>query len=236
MVEERAMLNDGRPGLRLTPQTIVGLLIILYGLVLTADNFGWIQAGRISFWPLVITILGATMLSRASDGSSRAVASLVLGVGLLLTGSRLFGWHLDLASLWPLVLIAIGIGIMMRAQGRSFGSGDPVSDQQISSFAFWSGTKRRVTSPLFKRADFTAVMGGIEVDLRAASPAGGEAVIDVFVVMGSVEIRVPPDWTVSNQVVAIMAGVDDKSTGEPLAKNRLVLRGFVMMGGVEVKS
>ena len=98
-----------------------------------------------------------------------------------------------------------------------------------------SGTKRRVTSPLFKRADFTVVMGGVEVDLRSASIAGGEAVIDLFVVMGPVEILVPPDWTVVNQLVAVMSGVDDKSTGEPSGKNRLVLRGFVLMGSVEVK-
>ncbi len=60
--------------------------------------------------------------------------------------------------------------------------------------------------------------------------------MDVFVVMGGVQIRVPPDWVVSNQIVAVMGGVEDKSTGTRDTRNRLVLRGFVMMGGVEVKS
>ena len=46
----------------------------------------------------------------------------------------------------------------------------------------------------------------------------------------------PPDWAVSNQMMAIMGGVEDKSTGTQGATNRLVLRGFVLMGGVEVKT
>jgi hypothetical protein len=36
-------------------------------------------------------------------------------------------------------------------------------------------------------------------------------------------------------VVAIMGGAVDKSTGTRDAKNRLILRGFVLMGGIEVK-
>ena len=65
---------------------------------------------------------------------------------------------------------------------------------------------------------------------------GQEAIIDVFVWWGGVEITVPPDWAVSNQVVAIMGGADDKSTGTQDARNRLIVRGFVVMGGVEIKT
>jgi hypothetical protein len=109
------------------------------------------------------------------------------------------------------------------------------TDQVISDFAFWSGIERRISSPLFRRADFTAVMGGIEVDLRQAGTPG-EAIIDVFIMMGGLEIKVPPDWIVSNQMIAVMGGAVDKSTGLKDAKHRLIIRGFVFMGGVEVKT
>jgi hypothetical protein len=33
-----------------------------------------------------------------------------------------------------------------------------------------------------------------------------------------------------------MGGVDDRTTGTQTSKNRLVLRGFVLMGGVNVKT
>jgi radical SAM superfamily enzyme YgiQ (UPF0313 family) len=81
------------------------------------------------------------------------------------------------------------------------------------------------------RADLTAIMGGVEVDLRGASTGGQEAVIDVFAWWGGIEITVPPDWAVSNQVVVFMGGVDDSSSGTQDARNRLVVRGFVVMGG-----
>ena len=51
---------------------------------------------------------------------------------------------------------------------------------------------------MFRRADLTAIMGGVEVDLRGAS-TGQEAVIDVFAWWGGIEITVPPDWAVSNR-------------------------------------
>ena len=91
----------------------------------------------------------------------------VLGAGVLLTGGRLFGWHVGLSILWPLFLVGMGVTLIMRAMGRDTAS--PTGDQQVSSFVFWSGTNRRITSPIFKRADFTAVMGGIEVDLRGST-------------------------------------------------------------------
>ena len=49
--------------------------------------------------------------------------------------------------------------------------------QRSSEFAVWSGVQRGVTSPAFKRADLTAVLGGIELDLRHAGTDNGEAVI-----------------------------------------------------------
>lgn len=218
-----------------TPQAIIGLLIIAYGLLLTADNFGWIRARPIfAYWPVGIVVLGMAMFARATDAGTRLSAAFVLVVGCGLTGARLFGWHFNLSVIWPLFLVGVGVMMISRAMGREIG--DATSEQQFSTFAFWSGSKRRVMSPVFKRADFTVVMGGIEVDLRSASAAGGEAIIDIFVVMGGIQIRVPPDWVVANHVAAIMGGVEDKSTGEVTAKNRLILRGFVMMGGVEVKS
>jgi hypothetical protein len=80
------------------------------------------------------------------------------------------------------------------------------------------------------------MMGGCEIDLRHAS-IGGEAVFDVFALWGGIEIRVPPDWTVVSRITPILGGVDDK-TRPPQAASRhcLVLRGFIVMAGVEIKN
>jgi predicted membrane protein len=80
------------------------------------------------------------------------------------------------------------------------------------------------------------MMGGCEIDLSQASMRGEAAVFDIFAMMGGIEIRVPEDWAVENQGLALLGGFEDK-TRRPLdAKKRLVLRGFALMGGVEVKN
>jgi hypothetical protein len=79
-------------------------------------------------------------------------------------------------------------------------------------------------------------MGGCELDLRHAA-IDGEAVIDVFALWGGIDIRVPENWTVVSRVTPVLGGVDDKTRPAAGASlHRLVLRGFVVMAGVEVKN
>jgi predicted membrane protein len=228
------MPGERKAGIAVTPQAVLGVLIIVVGLLLMAGNLGWVEARQLlCYWPLGIVAVGATMFARATDDAAKLIAGAVLLLGAWLTGARIFGYDADVGDIWPVLLIGAGIAMLTRAR-RSLQGTPATTDQTITDFAFWSGVERRITSSAFKRGEFTVVMGGIEVDLRQAATAG-EAVIDVFVMWGGLEIRVPPDWSVSNQVVAIMGGAVDKSTGTRDAKNRLILRGFVLMGGIEVK-
>ena len=111
------------------------------------------------------------------------------------------------------------------------------ADQVVSGFAFWSAFRRRIVSTAFKHADLTAIMGGIELDLRGASTANGEAVIDVFAMWGGIEIKVPPDWAVSNQAIGDHGRRRRQEPGHAatLASGWSSV-GFVVMGGVEIKT
>ena len=217
---------------RFTPQVVVAAAVILFGLVLTADNLGLVNAGTVlRYWPVVLVPLGWTVYRRAADRPARVIGGFLMTIGAVMAIGRAAGVPVGLVSLWPLALVAIGITIILRARAGAA----VANDQRFSELAIWAGVKRRVSAPNFRRADLTAIMGGIEIDFRPAATARGEAVIDLFVVMGGVEIRVPPDWAVSTQILAIMGGVEDRTTGTETSANRLVLRGFVMMGGVEIK-
>ena len=242
------MSHESRATFRLTPQIILGLAIIAFGAALTADNLGYADASQIlEWWPVGIILVGVTKLFTGSSGSARVVGGMIVFVGVALLGEtldvfRIWAW-------WPMALIALGLVIVFRALGGSRSSapmpagltpaGGPAGmtgESRLSELAIWSGVQRRVSSPVFRRADLTAVMGGIELDLRQAGTGGGEAVIDVFVMWGGIEITVPPDWAVSNQIVPIMGGAEDKSTGTQASQNRLILRGVAIMGGVEIKT
>jgi predicted membrane protein len=226
-------------GFRITPQAVLGLLLLIVGVLLTLDNLDVLESERIlRFWPLGIVAAGLVKIAQSTDASGRTFGAVIVLVGAIWTGESAFNLPIDIGDLWSVGLIALGIVILTRARRtpeREAGMA-PSGDSQVSEFAVWAGKQRRNVSPAFRRADLTAVMGGIEFDLRGASTATGEAVIDVFCMWGGVEIFVPPDWAVSNQLMVLMAGAEDNTTGTQDARHRLIVRGFVLMGGVEIKA
>jgi len=239
----------------ITPRVVVGLLIVAFGMALTLDELGVLNAGElIHYWPFGVVAVGvANVLDK--DRSKRTLGWILLGVGALLVTETFFHFDIDVWRFWPLAIVALGLMLIYRSvrprpegvegPGYAFGGGATASaagatkagsmQQVISDFAMWSGIQRRVASPAFKRADLTAIMGGIELDLRQAGTENGQAVIDVFVLWGGIEITVPPDWAVSNEITPIMGGAEDGSTGTQQAKHRLVVTGVVIMGGVDIK-
>lgn len=107
----------------------------------------------------------------------------------------------------------------------------------ISTVAVWSGAQHKIISQAFRGGEITAVMGGAELDCRTARLENGRAVIDLFVWWGGVEFRVPEDWQVVNEGFVIMGAIEDKSKAQPAGPvQTLVLRGMVVMGGVEIKN
>jgi hypothetical protein len=110
------------------------------------------------------------------------------------------------------------------------------TNSRMTAMAILGGVSRGNNSRTFRGADLMAVMGGCVIDLRQAA-INGEAFIDAFALWGGIEIKVPEDWTVVSQVVPLLGGVDDKTRPPQTATaHRLVLRGFAIMGGIEIKN
>ena len=110
------------------------------------------------------------------------------------------------------------------------------SGESISAVAVLAGIERRVTSSAFRGGELTAVLGGGQIDMREASPAGGQAVIDVFAVMGGLEIRVPDSWSIEVRATPVLGAIRDTRPPGTGAGPRLIVRGMVFLGGVEFKN
>jgi hypothetical protein len=107
----------------------------------------------------------------------------------------------------------------------------------FSTTAILSGRKHRNAYETFVGGEANAVMGGVELDFRDSSMQGEQATIDLFVMMGGVDLRIPQNWVVVNDLDLLMGGVDDKTRPASAAKaNRLLLRGTVVMGGVNIRN
>jgi predicted membrane protein len=100
-----------------------------------------------------------------------------------------------------------------------------------------SGCELRPVSRPFRGADLNAVMGGVKLDLTDARMEGESAVIDVFAFWGGVEIYVPPDWSVTSRMTTLLGGFIDKRRPTSVVPTKtLILRGMIVMSGIEVKN
>jgi predicted membrane protein len=116
-------------------------------------------------------------------------------------------------------------------------SRDDEHAEYIRTFAMLSGSELRPMSRPFRGADLTAVLAGVNLDLTSARMEGDTARIEVFAFCGGIDIHVPPDWTVTSKVATLMGAYTDKRRPTTtLPTKTLIIDGFAVMGGIEVKN
>jgi hypothetical protein len=214
-------------------------MVIGIGVLFTLENLGIAHSSQYVFryWPVGLIAIGLLKLSQPRDGFGGGFGGLLFtlaGTWLLLEQTALV--RISFVDLWPLLLVFIGAFLVWQGvagpRRRTFDD----TNSAVSAMAILGGVSRGNNSRAFKGGDLTAIMGGCELDLRHAA-LEGPAVIDVFAVWGGIEIRVPEDWTVVSRVTPILAGFTDNTRPtQSAAAKQLVIRGFILMAGVEVKN
>ena len=219
---------DGRRSLG---QVLLGVLVVLAGVVLLLDRTGVLDVdlGTVAatLWPLAVVLVGLTSLLLVPRAWYGPLVITAAGVVLLLDRVDV----LDVSVwdyLWPIAVIFIGLGITVGAAARDD------QGERITAIAFWWGAERRTRSRTFRSASLTAIMGGVELDLREAD-IEGSARVDVFTFWGGVEIKVPRTWEVRTSGLPLLGGWENKTEppagGGPVLDVRLV----TIMGGAEVR-
>jgi hypothetical protein len=252
-----------REGFRLRMRILLGMALAVLGLLFTFDNLGILDAeDYLRFgWPVALIAYGTlNLVGTRTGGGGKLWGTTALVAGIALMGQRLGLWHAELRAFAPLLLVLLGGYIVwqsMRSDGKAGAetsrewrstydhaahdhgpASAPTVDsgESISAVAVLAGIERRVTSPAFQGGELTAVLGGGQIDMREAIPAGGQAVIDVFAVMGGLEIRVPDSWVVEVRATPVLGSIRDTRPPASVAGPRLIVRGMVFLGGVEFKS
>jgi hypothetical protein len=228
---------DGNMLARQGPRLILGVAAILLGLLLGLDNLGLVDASRATpYWPVLLIGLGLLRIVFPATG-----AGIGSGVGWILAGGALLLsslGHVSLWQLWPFALVLIGGRIvfcaLLRERSGPVGPADPSS--HLGIFAFLGGVERTVRTMDFRGGWLTAFMGGCEIDLRGASIEGGSATIDAIAIWGGIELKVPEDWRIENRGLALLGGFGDKTRGPSDSPKVLIVTGFALMGGVDIKN
>jgi hypothetical protein len=142
--------------------------------------------------------------------------------------SDLPAWEGSAAALSPPTAAGSG-GWAQRVGGPATSKG---------AFAFWGGFGRKGTWTVGRRFTAVTLMGGGELDLRAARFEDRVTVIRCFAIMGGVHIVVPPELNVEVRGFGLMGGFGEQGEGvgapDPAAP-QVIISGFALMGGVGVE-
>jgi predicted membrane protein len=255
----QANVQFGKPSGGMTPgRLIAGLSIIGLGIAFLLDRFGVINVGSTigTWWPTILMIVAIVQIVTRSSNSWFGSAV------LFCVGAVLLADNLDLlpgsfwSIFWPILVILIGIAVLTGAKkkSRQWGNGTnpstddvkigsaedtTISDDFIRRTAVLSGLDIASSSSALQGGSLTAVLAGIELDLRNAVPASDEMLLDVTAVLGGVEIRVPTSWRVHTSGSPILGEIDNRTMGN-LANGAtdaplLIIRSTAILGGIEIK-
>lgn len=222
----------------------LGLILVLVGGVWLLDNLYlipyWIPEALYSFGSLFL-LAGIYFIFGKKKIEPGAIM-IAIGSILILRELDFISWR-DLTRIfWPALAILIGVLLIFRRRK----SDDDVDDFEkkndidyVDDFAVFGGRDIIVDSQNFRGGKVTAIFGGSTIDLTGANLSTGKNLIDVFALFGGTSIIVPPDWTVHIDATAILGGFSDKRVSAlkvvPNPEKVLVIKGFVMFGGGDLK-
>jgi putative transmembrane protein len=216
-----------------------GITIAAFGGVLLLKNLEIIKFDSWHvFWGTVwaagLILAGLMTIFSSRRASLRVWGLLLMTIGVSI-GLGAYGvinisvWKI----FWPVMLIAIGLTVSVGSGGRKRSKKLAAADSGSEKIAIFYGEESRVKGD-YTGGSVTAIFGGVELDLHQAKIKDG-AVIDVFTFCGSVNINMPDDVIVKNEVHGILGGSEDKTVSKSSAKKTIYLRGECVLGGLEVK-
>lgn len=146
---------------------------------------------------------------------------------------------------WPMLIIGIGV-VLLITHGRKRQEAPPSAESGSQSmdyfddFVVFGGREVFINSQKFYGGKTTSMFGGAEYDFRQADLSPNGAVVDCVSVFGGCGFKVPPDWTVKNEVTAVFGAFSDKrgSTFNQIVSDpskTIVIKGFTAFGGIEIK-
>lgn len=208
-----------------------GSVLIVFGLSALLD--GAID-GFPHFWQLVpLYVIVFLAVSKIGGGRRRhswttwlALAGLAIWQLAILTDLSL---DINLGRFfWPLAIVAAGFYLVVRSlSARSAGGANSLT-------AVFGSSERAFAGPLPGQLSATALFGSCQIDLSKAT-VNGPAAVEVFVMFGSVELRIPEGWATEQQVSAVFGGVSGGNSVAGALPD-LVVSGSVLLGSLEIKN
>ena len=222
-------------------RSIFGIILVIVGLVLIGKKMELFPSEIshiIISWQMLLIAIGSIIVLFQKNYRTGLI---LIAVGSFFMLPKLFDIPYDMKNmLWPSILVVVGLLMITVRNRHGKASKKKTDENNIDILNFMSGGERKITSDNFSGGKVTTIFGGGEIDLTATKLKGDRPTIDVFTIFGGSEFIVPRDWDVQIEVTTIFGGMEDKrarkSSLERKGDNVLVIKGFTVFGGVEIKS
>lgn len=216
-----------------------GVTIVALGGILLLRNLEIIKFDSWNvFWGTVwaagLVLAGLVTIVSSQRLLTRAWGLLLMAAGVSV-GLNAYGiidvsiWKL----FWPVVLITVGLMMVFSIGSANRKRAEKSGTDDNEKVAIFYGEQSRVRGD-YTGGSATAIFGGVDLDLRQANIKDG-AIIDVFTFCGGININLPDDVIVKNEVRGVLGGSDDKTMSKPSAKKTIYLKGECVLGGLEIK-
>lgn len=216
-----------------------GVTIVALGGILLLRNLEIIKFDSWNvFWGTVwaagLVLAGLVTIVSSRKLLTRAWGLLLMAAGVSI-GLNAYGvidvsiWKL----FWPVILIAVGLMMVFSIGSANRKRAEESGTDDNEKVAIFYGEQSRVRGD-YTGGSATAIFGGVDLDLRQANIKDG-AIIDVFTFCGGININLPDDVIVKNEVRGVLGGSDDKTMSKPSAKKTIYLKGECVLGGLEIK-
>jgi predicted membrane protein len=225
-------------------RVVFGFFIILIGVLALLDNLKLFDArALLQFWPIVLVVAGVGKIIRARYPAGYLFGAILISIGTVLGLQNAGLIHFELRLWWPVLLIAGGMVVIVKglfrrdAPRRNGMEGNTMVEHgsYVNARAVLSGIILKSDSQEFQGGEVSAVMGGVELDLRQASMQE-QARLELFTFWGGISIKVPQDWSVVMNGVPVLGGIEDRSVPPMNPAKRLLISGYAIMGGIEIKN
>lgn len=236
---------------------LAGILLLIVGGGLLLRQMDYPLPAWLFTWPMIVIIAGIFIgaINRFRDFGWL----LICAVGFFFVADDIWpGFNVG-DFILPAVIIIVGLVLLFRPRFKTiyhaeWGWKDTDNDytEEAETFkankkasksdvldvaAVFGAVKKSLFSKTFKGGEIVSVFGGVEIDLSQAD-FEGKVVIESVQIFGGATLIVPPTWQVRSEAVAIFGGIEDKrkQVVQQEPERILVLEGFAMFGGIEIKS
>ncbi len=236
-----------------------GLILLSVGVLLLLHQLGFNFPAWLISWPMLLIALG--LITIVKHGFKHPVWIFFIGAGGIFMLDRVYpeiGIH---RFIWPVVLIGVGLWVIFgkhrpwtverweqwkkergywdhyEATENKFSTDNNQQVKEvINSTCVFGGTKKTILSKNFTGGEVVTFLGGAEINLNQ-SDIQGKVKLEITAVMGGVKLIVPSHWhVITDEMVAVFGGIEDKRiiTGLPETDKVLELTGTSVFGGIEI--